>query len=239
MFTAVSWHLQRQAGPRLCSRGKVMSEGVHPKTCQECSLWKAWLVHLTFQLLQEQEITPRDEHPQIKGTVLALDWRRRNSEVWPYKLNNTLKFEVWWSLSEDPWWKHEWFPLGRQNHLTQYFSGPRFWTATLNKSVNFLKVQSPIFDSKLSEMDPEICIETSWCTGKIGDTGFAPMNIESLFVIFLNQRDCICLTRPKTATEKCLLTLPWFISSSRPKPSGYEWYGVCDGYVCMSVFIYL
>lgn len=216
MFTAVSRDLQRQAGPRLCSWGKVMSQGIHPKTCQECSLWKAWLVHLTFQLLQEQEVTPRDEHPQIKGTVLALDWRRRN-----YKLNNTLK--KLHGLSEDPWWKHEWFPLGRQNHLTQYFSEPRFWTATPNKFVNSLRVQSPIFDSKLSEVDPEICIETSWWTGKIGHTGLAPMNIGSLFVIFLNQRDCICLTRPKTGPEKRLLTLPWFISSSRPKPSGYEW----------------
>lgn len=98
MFTAVSRHLQRQAGPRLCSRGNVMflSQGVHPKTCEECSLWKAWLAHLTFQLLQEQEVTPRDEHSQIKGTVLALDWRMWNSEVWPYKLNNTEKAP--WSI---------------------------------------------------------------------------------------------------------------------------------------------
>lgn len=210
MFTAVSRHLQRRAGPRLCSWGKVvfLSQGIHPQTCQECSLWEAWLVPLTFQLLREQEVIPRAKHPQIKGTVQSWLWTEEWGILKFGLINSTTLWESSMVYQKIHYENHGWFSLGRQNHLTQYSSGPRFWTATPNKFANFLRAQSPIFDSGLSEVDPEIFNEASWCTGKIGDTGQAPMNTDSVFVILLNQRDYICLTRTKTATEKCLLTLP-------------------------------
>lgn len=40
---------------------------------------------------------------QRNSAILALDWRIRNSEVWPYKLNNTLR--KLHGLSENPLWK--------------------------------------------------------------------------------------------------------------------------------------
>jgi hypothetical protein len=36
-------------------------QAVRPQTLQERSLCKTWLVHLTFQLLREWKVTPRDK----------------------------------------------------------------------------------------------------------------------------------------------------------------------------------